>query len=573
MKTILKYKALKSKKIIYFISIICLCASNSYAQNWTNGKLYGGPGQEIINTTFTDASGNMYLLGTTGGNSGLLSPNVSVPAGFFISKINSADQTVWTKDGDMSSDYSSMNLPYFAAYTITQNNIGNEFYVAGGYTGSVTFGSGFHVTPANKNGMFINKYDTSGNLLSTNTTIIDTKTAGVNLPFVAPYKIKILTNGDILICGTLAGDTVVIGGTTYIFNSWDSHAFALLCNSNGNVINQIITPTIPNLFMLDDSYTDVQTDNSNNIYLLGMFNRYQTTSTTTRDIVVTKCNSSLQSINTQTLVTSYNPTWGSLCSMAVKNNGEFYVTGYAGQDSLVFATTTLYKNRFGVCNFIAGYNSLGVEQWVDSVAGFPNNILLHSVNQSLYVSGQSDPQIQFGSIPTTGSIFIANYLSNGTFNTVNFSSMNYTCPVWSTALFEGDSGAIYLAGTIRDSLSIGNTTFHNTTPIPGSCPLVDAFVIKFQPDVVASGISASEMENTIEIYPNPNNGQFTVNFDADIEVKSLCIKNIVGEVVYGVDGNNLGSQNFIDVSFLSAGTYFVTIEAEEKLSTAKIVIY
>jgi hypothetical protein len=579
-----------TKAVLPLIFIICFYKNSSYAQSWQNEKLYGGAGDEKIWDAFADASGNMYVLGLA--QTGLITPTLPVPSDFFISKINSSDQTVWTKDGDMQS--SSRNM--FSASSIAKSNANNELYVLGSYSGSVTFGSGLHVTQNGESGIFINRYDTGGILISANTSIFTLRNMpGSNVPYAYTCKLRFLNNGNFVVCGAVQADTVIVGGTTYTFNrsnSMDAYAFAILFNSAGVVINQIISSVSTPLYLIDDYYIDAQDDAANNIYLLGRFSRYPTAVNETEDIILTKCNSSLQVLSTQTLVTgALDPYSSGKCSFIVKGNGEFYITGYSGRDSMVFSTGTVYRNVLGTvypyytlgeCCFLAKYDSSGVEQWVNTVGGYPCNILLYASDQSVYVSGYSFAPIPFGNHTTTGSIFLANYLPSGNLNTVNFSGMNnynfggMSGPyVETTALLEVDSGAIYLAGTIRDSLSFDNITLYNTLLPSVSCS-EDAFLIKFQPnvDVSFSGIPYNNMENNIlMVYPNPNNGQFNVDFGAGSEAKYLRVTNLIGEVVYSIDGNNLGSQNSIDVSFLSAGTYFVTIGSGNKSNTAKIIIY
>ena len=58
-------------------------------------------------------------------------------------------------------------------------------------------------------------------------------------------------------------------------------------------------------------------------------------------------------------------------------------------------------------------------------------------------------------------------------------------------------------------------------------------------------------------YPNPTSGFITINFEEKNKTNVIIIKNTLGELVYKNDSNN--STEFIDVSKLSSGLYFISI--------------
>ena len=74
----------------------------------------------------------------------------------------------------------------------------------------------------------------------------------------------------------------------------------------------------------------------------------------------------------------------------------------------------------------------------------------------------------------------------------------------------------------------------------------------------------------LSIYPNPNNGQFTISsddFDGDV---TFQIFSVSGAVMDEVSVSGEKTVNF-DKS-LPAGTYFVRIIAGDKVATRKIVV-
>ncbi len=75
--------------------------------------------------------------------------------------------------------------------------------------------------------------------------------------------------------------------------------------------------------------------------------------------------------------------------------------------------------------------------------------------------------------------------------------------------------------------------------------------------------------NNVSIYPNPSNGKFIIKGE---NLKSIELINEIGQIVYSqlVLENNY--QNFIDISNLPNGMFFVKISINEKLIMKKLII-
>jgi len=115
------------------------------------------------------------------------------------------------------------------------------------------------------------------------------------------------------------------------------------------------------------------------------------------------------------------------------------------------------------------------------------------------------------------------------------------------------------AGEISDSLTFGtqNTDiglgrypngtgdFARLIPTPGS------------ENLEMTGLSLAEESSDILIYPNPTNDRFYIE-NGNREIGSITIYDIVGNMIL-----NTRSQTEVNVSFLEAGIYIVTIEKEK----------
>jgi hypothetical protein len=88
------------------------------------------------------------------------------------------------------------------------------------------------------------------------------------------------------------------------------------------------------------------------------------------------------------------------------------------------------------------------------------------------------------------------------------------------------------------------------------------------------GVAEQTFENGINIYPNPNNGTFTVAVDANIGDLVIVITDVQGRVVYSSSENNVqsGFAKQISLETASAGLYLMHITANGQQRTEKISV-
>jgi hypothetical protein len=85
-----------------------------------------------------------------------------------------------------------------------------------------------------------------------------------------------------------------------------------------------------------------------------------------------------------------------------------------------------------------------------------------------------------------------------------------------------------------------------------------------------TGINQLSLSNLIQIYPNPNSGNFSIQFKNTIVRDELEILNTVGQVVYSESISNAKS---IDVQLdLPKGLYFIRLKDNQPSEFLKLVI-
>jgi len=85
-----------------------------------------------------------------------------------------------------------------------------------------------------------------------------------------------------------------------------------------------------------------------------------------------------------------------------------------------------------------------------------------------------------------------------------------------------------------------------------------------------AGINNIEDNGSINLYPNPSNGQFTINLTGNQNGYTVEIYNIMGGKVYQSVLAN--SQNTINLSSQPDGMYFVYLKSEEDVEVGKVLV-
>jgi hypothetical protein len=149
-----------------------------------------------------------------------------------------------------------------------------------------------------------------------------------------------------------------------------------------------------------------------------------------------------------------------------------------------------------------------------------------------------------------------------------------------TVVFESGSTADLIAGTSVTLLpgfhaKSGSNVHIYISP---AGPFCEAQLTALNQPIVYKSIEIDRKENTIDVfekllkvYPNPNNGRFTIstqNFNSNIDV---MVFNLSGKMIHYINGLN-GNNAAIEISNSTPGFYYVRVSDGETVKTAKIII-
>ncbi|MEZ7930199.1 MAG: T9SS type A sorting domain-containing protein, partial [Flavobacteriales bacterium] len=99
---------------------------------------------------------------------------------------------------------------------------------------------------------------------------------------------------------------------------------------------------------------------------------------------------------------------------------------------------------------------------------------------------------------------------------------------------------------------------------------IDNFSIK---DTVFAGVEEISFNDNFKVFPNPNNGVFTIMNEGNAQQSSVKLLDIQGRVVY--DNQFYFTRNGrkqVEVNKLTSGVYILLLQSEGKLEQHRIVI-
>ena len=76
----------------------------------------------------------------------------------------------------------------------------------------------------------------------------------------------------------------------------------------------------------------------------------------------------------------------------------------------------------------------------------------------------------------------------------------------------------------------------------------------------------------VSIYPNPNNGKFTLNYEGTETLIGLTVLDITGNTIQIFNFDSYNINYLMDLSHLAKGMYFLKIQTNNAVATKRVVI-
>jgi hypothetical protein len=541
-------------KRLYFILALTLAICFSHAQTFPWAKSAIGTGSDEGMSVSADTSGNAFITGYFTGSTitfgtYTLTKTTSSGANAFLAKYDKNGSVLWAKN----SSGTGVCLPF-----LVNTDISGNAFVTGVFTSpSVTFGTYSLICTGVGSAVFIAKYDINGNALWA-------KGAG---GIASDYARSVSTDasGNSYITGYFKSPSITFGAYT-LTNTGSQNVFLTKYDTNGNVLwakSSIGTGS--------DEGTSVSTDASGNAFVTGYFQgptitfgTYTLTNLGATNMFLVKYDSN------GNVLWAKNTSADDGSAVSVDASGNALVLGDFSNPTTTFGTYTLTNS--GLSNvFIAKYDGNGNVLWAKSAGGTMQDYgySISTYTGGVYVTGKTtSPTLTFGTNTITvppspnDAMFIAQYDLNGSL-------------ICAKALAGGGDdqngvsadkfGNAYITGDFQPNPFIVGS---NTLTLTGG---EDVFIAKFncQPDV--TGIKNINKDLTAKLYPNPNNGSFTLQFDNTIENGELILFNSIGQQVH--EQKITQGENKINTNALTNGLYHYTIlQNKFQVSNGKIAI-
>ncbi len=558
----------------HFILFLCFSSliSNGQSTNFEWVRRIAGFGSQITTAITTDDLGNVYTIGIFenitefNGVTGSETRVAGYQADIFVQKLDANGNFLWVKQ-------MGGNGECFGA-SITVDTHGN-IYATGYFKDTIDFDPSSGIQELISKGgsdLFVQKLDASGNLQWVR------QFGGIEDDIGS--SIEVDTNDNIFITGYF-NDTVDFDpGTSELImaSNGNRDIFIQKLDSNGNLIwaKQMGGVGFENGVSL-------ALDPYGNVYSTGTFS-----SETDFDpgIGETKLNTVGNfDFYIQKLDSSGNFQWvkhfGGVASevaysLTTDNLGNVYSTGYFSNsidfDPGVNDETLISTNGL---IFVLKLDTNGDYVWVKQM-GNNNQEMGYAISVdpsgNVYSTGKFEHTVDFD--PSTGvtnltsngsaDIYIQKLNANGDFLWVNqIGSNGFEIPY---AIETDASSNIYTCGTFRSNVPVDfdpGTGISNLLPINYD----DSYILKLSSTSI--GIPENGFGNDFLVYPNPNNGEFSIDLGKTFSSVQITMTDLTGRVLRSIDITN---GQLINLSLNQPqGIYLLTVQSQNEKATFKLV--
>lgn len=512
-----------------------------------------------------DNAGNVYMAGKYELNAVFSGQTVNCAGNhdIFLAKYSPSGSLTWLRTaGGVIGDYAH------AVACDGSNNVVIAGEIEGAMGDIITFpGSTITLTAYNDNDFMVAKYDLNGTLLWAR--------AEGGWGSEKAEGVAIDNSGNVYCVGKFKQPITWAGSvTTNTMGAEDCFIVKYDANGNFQWVRTIGGPG-------RDEVKGVRCDASGNIYAVGYYSDNCVFGTTTYS---TNANSAYLDVFLAKYDPSGNLVWVRTAgapwddagwAITMDNAGLIYITGEFNA-AVYFGSTQVITNG-NADVFVACYDQNGNPVWAKG-AGGPLSDRARGIGcdgSNLFITGQFGISATFGSTNLTAAdssdIFFASLSNTGTF--LSASSVGGPPDAFDPTTFESGqsicaepSGNVYASGSLLNGGTFGSITLSGW----GNA---DAFLTKIN-QMVGINTLTSNKQKSIQVYPNPGTGNFTIDFDDQVTAKyELNVINCLGQTV-DTKTSKTSSKTTMDLSALENGVYFIEVKSEDKtVATKKIVVH
>ena len=550
----------KKLKISFYLAFLSIVTIHAQTFDWAT-SVSGNGALPFSESLSIDDSGNILITGYYS-NTADFDPgsgtNEMTSAGFediYILKLDASGNFLWARSiGDTGSDKGNDVI------TDTAGNI----YVTGYFTGTVDLdpGTGTHYVSSsgtNDSDIFVLKLDSSGNFLWAKAFGGTGNDSG--------HSLSIDSAGNIYTTGYFIGtaDFDPGAGTQNLTATGSGDFFVQKMDASGNFLWAKSFAGGSN-----DYKVAVTNDASDNVYIASRYmytedfdpgsGTYNLSSNGIWDAFILK----LDATGDFQWAKSFGGTgWDTVLSIKTDSSGNVYTTGYF-EDTVDFGSgVTQVSSSGGKDIFVKKMDASGNELWTKTFGG-PGEDIAFSIfvddDANVYTTGKFEDTVDFD--PGAGTdqhtsagnsdIFVQKLDTSGDFQwAVSFGGNNTDSGVAVELQGQAD---IYTTGYFFGTADFepGAGTYNLTATNYGM------FVHKMSQQVT-SGIKNYD-EKQMRIYPNPNNGIFSIKLNKLYDKIDISIRDLTGKTVYSGMFSNILNIN-LSINKIPSGVYFVNIQS------------
>ncbi len=439
------------KKKLFFICIaIILCftisikAENPHCQ-WA--EKIAGTGRDETSSIITDANGNVYVTGsfysaTLTFNNGITLSNSGYRDGY-LAKYNLSGVCQWAEK------IAGTDLDLAASISTDANG---NVYVAGRFESpTLTFNNEITLSSSGSSDGYLAKYNTDG--------VCQWAEEIAGTGFVEANSISTDANGNVYVAGRYNTTQLTFNNGITLTNIGSSDGYLVKYNSSGVCQwAEKIAGDSP------DYASSIITDASYNVYIAGQYNSsalafnngITLSNTDESDAYIAKYDSS-GVCQWAKKIAGLGYDYAN--SISTDANGNVYVGGHFNYAALIFNNGITLSNSGSEDGYIAKYNSSGVCQWAEKIAGTSWDYA-HSIstdaNGNAYVAGYfNSATLTFNNgitLSNSGQLddYIAKYNGSGVCQWAEKIAGTYF--EYSHSISSDANGNVYVAGYFQSSI-------------------------------------------------------------------------------------------------------------------------